>query len=110
MKSCFMNTCLGLVHLGFLSWRGDYVGRIGRHSQNERSSGFLFFRNGRRSRFLFLRSGGGILIGSRRGSSLALGIVVGFVDGLDRVLDSDADALRGVLYALGDETCTSKHT
>ena len=82
---------MGLVHLGFLSWRGDYVGRIGRHSQNERSSGFLFFR-------------------SRRGSSLALGIVVGFVDGLERVLDSDADALRGVLYALGDETCTSKHT
>ena len=82
---------MGLVHLGFLSWRGDCVGRIGRHSQNERSSRFLFFR-------------------SRRGSSLALGVVVGFVDGLDRVLDSDADALRGVLYALGDETCASKHT
>ena len=82
---------MGLVHLGFLSWRGDCVGRIGRHSQNERSSGFLFFR-------------------SRRGSSLALGVVVGFVDGLDRVLDSDADALRGVLYALEDEICASKHT
>lgn len=82
---------MGLVHLGFLSWRGDCVGRIGRHSQNKRSSGFLFFR-------------------SRRGSSLALGVVVGFVDGLDRVLDSDADALRGVLYALEDEICASKHT
>ena len=82
---------MGLVHLGFLSWRGDRVGRIGRHSQNERSSRFLLFR-------------------SRRGSSLALGVVVGFVDGLDRVLDSDADALRGVLYALEDEICASKHT